>query len=467
MNNTWSIVDRRTDRRALSTKWVFTIKRDAVGNLLCHKARLVARGFEQRQGIDFDLTYAPVARLDSIRTLLVICASRNYRLLQFDISTAFLNRKLDEEVMIEPPAGLEIGSCKQLRLNKALYGLKQAPRAWNSAFDRSLIDLGLKPTKSDPCVYEGKEIFPLIYVDDTLVMGSDKEKFQKLVDKLRDRFKLKQLEGGQFLGMRIDRQDVKLFLSQERYINDMAEKFKLDEARGRPTPISDISSLTDAAGADTETPYRAAIGSLQYLACCTRPDIMFATNLLARFSNSPKAEHWAAAKQLIRYVVSTKTYKLTYQTANEMRPIVFSDADWAGDPTDRKSTSGLVISLAKGPVIFSSRKQTTTAQSSTEAEFEAVKELKWLTQLLNELDIEFEEPVLRVDNHSTIRQIKNNDIKRRSKHIDVKYHFIREQFQNKLFALETVPTEKNRADLLTKPLTARRTEHLAQRLGIT
>lgn len=464
-NGTWQTVAKPKNVRMLSTKWVFALKRDAEGNITQHKARLVARGFEQRQGVDFDQTFAPVARLDSIRTLLAIAACKKWHLLQFDVSTAFLNGTIDEDVYIEPPQGLNMEPSACLKLTKALYGLKQAPRAWSCTFSSALEEFGLVHTKTDACVFTDSErsIFCIIYVDDALVMGPDKTKCQRLIDGLAGKFKLKQLNGDCFLGIKITTGEDGIRLSQSRYVADIIARFNMSEAKAVSFPMANAKDLMLSYNGGSSTDelvdnklYQEAIGCLQYLACSTRPDILFAVNLLARFKQRPRQIHWAAIKRVLKYLKGTPDHCLCYSAANpKIEPRAFSDADYANDEMDRRSISGIVIVIAGGPIIFASRKQIfDVAQSSCEAELiaanEAAKELKWLSQFLSELGVAHKRPTLFIDNKSTISQIKNPDTKRRSKHVDIRYHFVREEFVAKRFDLQHLQGDLQVADLLTK-----------------
>lgn len=360
------------------------------------------------------------------------------------------------------------GEC--LKLNKALYGLKQAPRAWKSTFNAAIVDLGFQALSSDQCVYfnSDKRLYLLIYVDDGLVIGTNENDCKYVIDKLATKFALVQLSGDQFLGIKIERvANGGVKLTQERYVTDILKRFNMTESKAVSSPMVDLAALAD--GKDTGTtngPYREAVGCLMYLACCTRPDIMFAVSILSRFNSCPKEIHWTAAKRVMKYLKGTSTRGLQYQALDtpEIRPVVYSDADWAGDQADRRSTSGVAVVLGGGLVMFSARKQGTVALSSAEAEYvvacEAGKDLKWLVQFLGELEIEICRPLLLIDNQSTIKQIENSDTKRRSKHIDLKFHFIRQQYQAKAFELESVETENQVADLLTKPLAGSKIEWL-------
>lgn len=236
--------------------------------------------------------FGTLCRLDSLGTLLAIAASRRLEILQFDVSSAFLQGKLDERVLIQPPCGLKLAAGHCLQLDKALYGLEQTPRAWNCTFTKALNELGLVATDMDACIFSNsdKSIFLLIYVDDLFVFGNNRGHCQALVDKLGERFKIKQLQADFFLGIKIERLPTGIRLSQRQYALGMAKRFNLADANTVSSPLANAKQLMDAETIDA--PYREIVGCLQYLACCTRPDVLFAANFLAKFSSRPTKIHW-------------------------------------------------------------------------------------------------------------------------------------------------------------------------------
>jgi len=386
---------------------------------------------------------------------------------QFDISTAFLNGKIDEEVFILPPEGYSAGSNRCLKLKKALYGLKQAPRAWNSTFGTTMRELGFKPTLSDACVYihQTEDIYLLLYVDDGMIFSPHQSLGKEILEKIKAHYKLRQLDCKLFIGIDI-RNNNGFVLSQSRYISEVIAKFNLSDAVAASCPIVSTKDLADEdGGKQTDAPYRQALGCLQYIACCTRFDIAFATNFLAQFSNRPLNKHWTAIKRIIRYLIGTKTMGLHYSSERGAISIdAYSDAEWACDTSSRRFTSGLIIAIDGSPVVFASRRQSSVALSITEAEYiaasEVAKEIKWLTQLLTELRIEFNRPILHIDNQSALKQIQSIDSKRRSRHVDLRYHFVRHLYQQKRFDITYIESQCQKADLLTKPLSGPRLSEL-------
>jgi len=262
----------------------------------------------------------------------------------------------------------------------------------------------------------------------------------------------------------------KISIKQSAYIDELVNRFELQDARGKSSPYFDTKDMFMWGGDDKiSKPYRQLIGSLQYCANCTRPDILFPVNFLARFNQDPRERHWMAAKSILRYLKETRDYAIEY-TRGEKTIKAYSDSDFANDPEQRQSTSGGIILVARGPIIFLSRRQTLVGLSSTESEYvaacEITRELTWLKQFLSELNIEMGTPVLNLDNQSTIKQIQNGDTNRRNKHVDIKYHFVRKAFQDELFKLNYTPTGEQIADFLTKNLNGNKLKELVTKSGI-
>lgn len=350
-NDTWKAIDKPSTGVPLTTRWVFTKKKDVDGKILKFKARLVARGYSQREGIDYYETYAPVAKSDSIRALLASVATQGLEFVQFDISSAFLNGELDEFVVIEAPEGVQVHPHQCLRLKKALYGLKQASRAWNSKFNQILIKLGMSPSLNDPCVYflKCKQLYATIHVDDGLIMSKSKQSCMKVVEKINSHVEARLIDSGVFLGISIKSADKGLFLSQSNYIQALVEKSKLENSRAVDTPLADIKTLYNSDNEEkANIDYRSMIRRLLYCATNTRSDILFATILLSRFIENNNKIHATAVRRVIMYLRASADVGLYYPKETASNPFTleaYSDADWAGDPSDSKSTSGLCLCL--------------------------------------------------------------------------------------------------------------------------
>lgn len=467
-NNTWILTELPDDKKPIKSKWVFAVKEDTNGNVIKYKARLVAKGFSQIEGIDYQETFAPVVRYSSIRMLLGIAAHFNLRIAQMDAVTAFLNGKLDEEIYMEQPLHFDDQSGRYCKLIKSIYGLKQASRVWNETLNATLTNFGLIRSEVDQCIYHKNEnnniLIIAIYVDDILIFSNSEELEEKVKNALKCDFKMKDIgEASSILGVRITRDKTRntISLDQTAYINRILSKFNMQNCKPVKSPLENGQKISkelcpkeeEIQLAMKKIPYRQAIGSLLFLAMISRPDISFAVNLLSRYCENPGPSHWGAVKRLMRYIKGTCDYKLTYGTSNENLK-GFSDADWASDLDERKSTTGYIFTIFGGAISWSSKRQATVALSSTEAEFMAtvatIQEAIWLKNLYSELFNETRTTTIFCDNKGAIQVLNNNSYSSRTKHIDIKIKFIREHLQNKNIQLDYLSTMNMPADILTK-----------------
>lgn len=486
-NNTWELTDLPAGRTALKCKWVFKVKTNGDGSVERYKARLVIKGFSQVKGLDYSETYAPVVRYASVRYLLAMAVQMELRVYQLDAVTAFLQGELSgEEIFMEQPDGFvdPIAPQKVCRLRKALYGLKQASRVWNIKLDTELKRIGFKRSSYDPCVYfmsdRDRIIVVAIYVDDLLVFSNEPGWVHNVKRELFSKFHMKDLgEAKQILGMRITRQDGAIMLDQQRYIEELLRRFKMDNCNPVSTPAEVNHRLTKGMSPTSEeekrkmsnVPYRELIGGLQYLVQCTRPDISYAVNAVSSFSNNPGETHWLAAKRILRYLSGTRTYKLVFR--KQMEPLFegFSDADWGNDPDSRRSVTGYLFQLGGGSVSWSCRRQPTVALSTTEAEYMALssasQEALWWRGFRGELNGRSESVPIRCDNRSTICLAeKEIGYSPRSKHIDVRHHFVREQLEKETIKLIYVESSLQRADSLTKAVPFTKLTEAMEAMGI-
>ena len=411
--------------------------------------------------------------MSSIRTILSLAACHDLEVEQMDVKTAFLHGDLEEELYMEQPEGF-IAQGKEdyvCKLKKSLYGLKQAPRQWYKKFEFVMGEHGYKKTTSDHCVFirrfsGGDFIILLLYVDDMLIVGRDASKINILKQELSESFEMKDLgPAKQILGIKLthDRKAKKLWLSQEKYIEKVLQRFNMDKAKVVSTPLATHFRLSVKQSPSTEkekeemqkVPYASAVGSLMYAMICTRPDLAYAVGTVSRFLSNPGREHWNAVKWIMRYLRGTSNLKLCF--GNEKPVLVgYTDSDMAGDIDSRKSTSGYLITFTGGAVAWQSRLQKCVALSTTESEFiaitEACKELLWMKKFMQELGFIQERYVLFCDSQSAIHLGKNSTFHARSKHIDVRYHWIRDVLDAKLLELEKIHTDDNGADMLTKAL---------------
>jgi hypothetical protein len=445
-----------------------------------HKARLVAKGYVQRAGVDFDEVFAPVTRLDSVWLLLAIAAHSGWEVHHLDVKSAFLNGELEEEVYVSQPLGFERAGEEEkvLRLSKALYGLRQAPRAWNAKLDDTLLTLGFQRSPSDHAVYmrhEGDEKLLLgVYVDDLMVTGTSVEAIMHFKDQMQSMFAMSDLGLLSFyLGIEVQQSSHAITLKQAAYAAKLVEKAGLSDCNPVHIPMEPRLKLSKDSQnpAVDKTLYRSIIGGLRYLVQ-TRPDITFAVGFVSRFMEAPTTEHWAAVKHLVRYIAGTLHFGCRYErSTGELRLIGYSDADHAGDIDDRKSTTGMVFLLRGSAVSWQSQKQKAIAISSCEAEYMAASAAAcqgiWLRRMLGELlGKNSGSTTLFIDNKSAIQLCKNPVFHERSKHIDIRFHHIRECVQHRKIDVDYVHTSEQLADILTKGLPRPRFQELRRKLGV-
>lgn len=477
-NETYELVKLPKGKKVLKNRWVFKNKIDGEKTVK-RKARLVVKGCNQRKGFDFDEIFSPVVKMTSIRTVLSLTASLDLELEQLDVKTAFLHGDLHEEIYMEQPEGFEEKGKENLvcKLKKSLYGLKQAPRQWYRKFDSSMTSNGYQRTFADPCVYfkkfpEGNFIILLLYVDDMLIVGQDAKMINNLKMELSKSFDMKDLgPAKQILGMEIarDRKSRKMWLSQEKYIERVLERFNMNHAKPVSTPLASQFNLSKRDCPKTEKekasmsfiPYSSAVGSLMYAMVCTRPDIAQAVGLVSRYLSNPGKAHWNAVKWIFRYLRGTSKLSLCYG-GEKLILEGYTDADMAGDLDNRKSTSGYLFIFSGGVISWQSKLQKSVALSTTEAEYiaavEASKEMLWLKRFLHELGLKQTEYVVLCDSQSAIDLSKNSMYHARTKHIDVRYHWLRNVIEEKMLKLKKVHTNKNGADMLTKTVPASKLE---------
>jgi hypothetical protein len=334
-NCTFDLVPLPAGRKAVSTRWVYKLKRRADGTPERYKARWVAKGYSQRYGIDYDETFAPVVRLENLRLLLAHAAAHDLEIHQMDVDSTFLQAELDQEIYITQPDGYVSPEhpdyvCK---LKKSLYGLKQAPLLWNRTIDEFLHKLGFSPTAADPCIYEREQdqrkAFISLYVDDCVVIA-DRRDIDPIKRALASKFPTKDLgEATSILGIEIvrDREQGRLYLRQKGHIEGLCAKFTMATTRPVSTPLpagTHLSKSADRDDEDLQLPYRQLTGKLLYIAIATRPDIAFAASYLSRFNSAFTREHWTAAKSVVRYLATTKYYSICYERTNTPRLIVLN-----------------------------------------------------------------------------------------------------------------------------------------------
>ncbi|KAG7591060.1 Zinc finger CCHC-type superfamily [Arabidopsis thaliana x Arabidopsis arenosa] len=475
-NNTWTIVTRPENQRIIGCRWIYKYKLGIPGvEEPRFKARLVAKGYAQKEGIDYHEIFAPVVKHVSIRVLLTIVAQEDLELEQLDVKTAFLHGELKEKIYMTPPEGYESMFKKNevCLLNKALYGLKQAPKQWNEKFDNFMKEIGFEKSNYDSCAYtkvllDGSMMYLLIYVDDMLVASKNKEAIASLKTDLGKKFEMKDLGAAKkILGMEIVRNRAAgaLWLSQEGYLNKILETYNMAEAKPTMTPLGahfKFQAATEQKLIRDEdfmksVPYSSAVGSIMYAMIGTRPDLAYPVGIISRFMSQPIKDHWLGVKWVLRYIKGTLKTRLCYKKSSNFRIVGYCDADHAADLDKRRSITGLVFTLGGNTISWKSGLQRVVALSTTESEYmsltEAVKEAVWLKGLLKDFGYDQNAVEIFCDSQSAIALSKNNVHHERTKHIDVKFHYIREIIADGTVEVLKISTEKNPADIFTKVLT--------------
>lgn len=479
-SRTWEIVDPPKDHKIVGCKWVFTVKCKADGSVERYKARLVAKGFTQTYGVDYQETFAPVAKINSIRILLSLAAKYNWPLHQLDVKNAFLNGDLEEKVFMRLPPGFEqvFGRDKVLRLLKSLYGLKQSPRAWFKRFTKVIKGYGYIQSQADHTLFykrsrDGKISILIVYVDDIILTGDDLEGIRGLKKQLSQDFEIKDLgELKYFLGMEFARSREGIFVNQRKYILDLLKETGLLGCKAAETPVEANIKLKPAEPEDVinKEQYQRLVGRLIYLSH-TRPDIAFSVSMVSQFMHSPGQEHFNAAYRILRYLKGTPGKGLMFKRCDNLQIEVYTDADWAGSITDARSTSGYCTFIGGNLVTWRSKKQSVVARSSAEAELRSLAngicEAIWIKRLLEELKIPISNPIkIYCDNKAAISIAHNPVLHDRTKHIEVDKHFIKEKIESGLICISYVPTTQQTADVLTKGLVKRQFELLVSKLAM-
>ena len=471
--NTWEIVPRKGISQApISCRWVYRVKRDSENKVAVFKCRLTAKGYQQKEGVDYNETFAAVAQLKSFRLLLALATVFNLRASQLDVKSAFLNGILKETIYMHYPPGYPGKKGTILKLIKCLYGLKQAPRVWFKKLVESLIGLGFRQLVSDICVfvYDKRDVlfFLSFHVDDIVMVTDDENLRTEIVSKLSKLFKMKDLgKLHYYLGIQVSYGNVDgrecIVLHQEAYVARMLARFNMVNCKPQLTPANSSIALSELDQPKTQSelehmaaiPYRALVGSLLYAMVCTRPDIAQAVITCAQFNTKAGIKHWQAGKRVLRYLAGTNVSGVRYGGASEVVVEAYCDSNWGGDLDNRKSRSGYVVYVGNGPVAWASKTQRTVALSSCEAEYmaltEALKECLWVHHLLTELNVRHTLPItIHVDNQAAIALANNPVAHQRTKHMDIRYHFVREHIASGLIAVRYVPTGDNIADVFTK-----------------
>ena len=468
-NRVWELSPAPSNRRVLGCRWVLAVKRDALGNVERYKARLVVQGFGQEFGFDYDETYSPVIRIDNVRLLFAIGAHfrpQGVVIWHVDFRNAFQNGEADFNISIKQPPGFTNPQYPHyvLHLLKSLYGLKQASRIWYMLVCQLILDLGFTECQTDPCTFYSNErrILIAVYVDDLKMVGKPEDN-ERCVIELQKRFKLRNHGPvSSFLGLNVTYDYGGIQLNQIGYIHRKAEEFELTNSKPCETPLDPSLPLVLAKPDDKPidlTSYQSLTGSLNHLAITSRPDIAFAVSRLCQFNSNTTATHLKAARRALRYAFHTRNFSLKFRSNGSVKLEIngFADADYGSNLIDRKSTTGYIFVFCGGPISWQSRKQLTVALSTMEAEYmalsDAIRELLSRMYYITELGLSLIQPTITfTDNQAAIALADGEGDYRRAKHIDIRYHFIRDHLQRGTVEINYIPSEKQPADVLTKAL---------------
>lgn len=464
-NRTWTLVPRPPGARIITGKWVFKTKLHADGSLDKYKARWVVRGFNQRPGVDFGETFSPVVKPATIRTVLTLISSKQWPAHQLDVSNAFLHGHLQERVLCQQPTGFEDAArpADVCLLSRSLYGLRQAPRAWFKRFADHATSLGFVQSRADPSLFvlrRGSDTaYLLLYVDDMILSASSSSLLQRIIDRLQAEFKVKDMGPLKyFLGIEVQRTADGFVLSQSKYATDVLERAGMANCKAVDTPADAKPKLSSDEGPlfQDSSWYRSIAGALQYLTL-TRPDIAYAVQQVCLHMHAPREAHVTLLKRILRYIKGTAAFGLHLRASTSPTLTAFSDADWAGCPDTRRSTSGFCIFLGDSLISWSSKRQTTVSRSSAEAEYRgvanAVAECTWLRQLLGELHCRVPQATIAYcDNISSVYMSKNPVHHKRTKHIELDIHFVREKVALGELRVLPIPSAHQFADVFTKGL---------------
>ncbi|KAJ4710294.1 Retrovirus-related Pol polyprotein from transposon TNT 1-94 [Melia azedarach] len=442
-NQTWELTKRPRDRKIVTCKWVYKKKEGETSvEGIKYKARVVARGFTQREGVDYNEIFSPVVRHTSIRVLLAIVAHKDLELEQLDVKTTFLHGELEEEIYMTQPDGFQVPGKEDYvcKLKKSLYGLKQSLRQWYKRFDSYMIEIRYTRSPYDCCVYyskatNGSLIYLVLYVDDMLIAAENKSDVQKLKDLLSVEFEMKDLDTPSAANAHLSVAFAPKSIEEKEYMS--------------------------------RVPYASAVGSLMYAMVCSRPDLAQSVSVVSRFMGEPGKEHWQAVKRIFRYLKGTFDVGLIYGGDTQCLVTGFSDSDYAGDIDSRRSMTGYVFTLGSSVVSWKATLQPTVTLSTTEAEYmaltEAAKEGIWLKGLVSDLGLHHDQAIVYCDSLSAICLAKDQVHHERTKHIDVRYHFLRSE---KRIKVNKVGTADNPADMFTKPVSHSKFQHCLNLLNV-
>jgi len=453
-------------RNVIGCKWIFKIKRNHDGMIVKHKARLVAQGYSQKYGIDYDETYAPVATKRSLRCFLAYAAKHNLYMEQMDIETAFLSGDIDRQMFMKAPQGFESKVGKVVELTKSIYGLKQAPRIFYQKLENALRRIGFIQSRVDSCIYVKDTMRLLVYVDDLLFASTEQHDNDSIYTKLSQEFTLVRMGKPRFiLGCEIQYVDTGFIMKQSQYIRNLCKAYQVENSKCPKTPIeANLDLHLDKTKEIVNAPFGSLLGGLLYIACCTRPDIATAVSVLGQVCANPTSSHWKYLKRILKYLQGTIDHGLLFEYGNHENVIGYCDANWGGCMKTSRSRSGVVCTYNRTPVYWRSRKQSCVSLSSCEAEYYSIscgaKEILETNKLIFELEngqryedtSQMKAVMIYEDNQSCIKSLQNDIVPPNLRHIRIRYHWIKEKIQSGDIKIAYVDTKNQLADCFSKCL---------------
>jgi len=464
-NGTWELMELPAGGKKVGVKWVYKTKFNEHGAVDKYKARLVVKGYSQQYGVDYTEVFALVARTETIRLVVALAAQRGWAIYQLDVKSAFLYGELNEEVFMEQPCGYvqKRHEHKVYKLKRTLYGLKQAPCAWYSRIEAYFMKEGFEKCDYEHTLFiktgkEGNVLIISLYVDDLIYTCNDELMVSKFKDSMKHEFDMIDLgKIRYFLGFEVLQKSTGVFINQKKYAPEVLQRFGMDRSNSVHNPIVRGCKLVkDEGGVKVDkTHFKQMVGSLMYLTA-TRSYMMFAVSLISRYMENPTELHLQVAKRVLRYLKGTLDFGIFYKKGGNNELVAFTNSDYAGDLRDRKSTSGYVFLLSSGTISWQSKKQLVVSLSTTEAEFidatSCACQTVWLKRVLEKLGLNQDKTtIIHCDSSSAIKLSKNPVMHGRSKHIDVRFHFLRELTKAGTVELVYCNTQDQLADIMTKP----------------
>ncbi|CAM8949458.1 unnamed protein product [Rhodiola kirilowii] len=481
INETWEITTPPPGKTIVDSKWIYKVKFLADGKVERYKARLVAKGFTQVEGIDYQDTFAPVAKMTSVRCFLAVAAAKQWPIYQLDVNNAFLHGNLDEEVYMKIPTGFyqkEKSQGLACRLLKSIYGLKQASRQWFAKFSESLMAFGFTKSLNDYSLFtleKGSDfIMLLVYVDDVILTGTSQSIISEIKAYIHHEFQIKDLGVLKyFLGLEVARSVDGIFLNQRKYALELLESANLTDCKPVKTPmeLKHKLSLSQAPLLDDPLPYRILVGKLIYLTI-TRPDLAYTVHILSQFMHKPTADHLQAVHRVLRYIKGAPAQGLLFPAMSDLTINAYCDADWASCPITRKSITGYCITLGPCAVSWKTKKQPVISRSSAESEYRSMAatccELTWLVRLLTDMKVPVTASIpMHCDNKAAIHIAHNPVFHERTKHVELDCHLVRSHVCSKFIKPVHLSTLYQPADIFTKPLSLDQLRLLCSKLGVS